>query len=247
MSKKNRKPTGEDKSPHVFQRDKIKEELSIRTLPWTDKQKQVIETILDKNTRMVILDGLPGTGKTVISVFCALQLMNAKKVSDLVYIRSLIQAKDGQTGYLPGEIHGEKTIYFNIPLMDKLQELLPKPQVDRLIKEERIITYPTSMLRGYQFQNQVALLEECQNMTFDSLVTGMTRIGMFGKLILLGDSIYQNDLGSQSGFKRMISIFNDDESRGNGIHYFKFGIEDIKRSPLVRFVMEKIEKSQQPK
>lgn len=243
MSKKNRKQ-GEthisDTSPKVTQRDKIKDLLTIKDLNWTEKQKEFIRVSLDKNTKMVIADGLPGTGKSLLATYCSLTLINQKKLSDLVYIRSLIQAKDGETGFLQGNLE-EKTMYYNIPLMDKLRELLPLGQINSLIKEERIVCYPTSMLRGYNFAAEAVIVDEAQNLLFDSILTAMTRMGEFSKLFLLGDTIYQNDLGKHSGFRKVCEIFNTEDCRKNGVFYFNFGKEDILRSGFVRFVMEKIE------
>lgn len=239
MSKHNKEKI-KDQSPKVPQREKIKLELMIKPLDWTEKQKKFISVALDKNTKMIIADGLPGTAKSILSVYCSLVLMNEKKLSDLIYIRSLIQAKDGETGFLQGDLT-EKMMYYNIPLMDKLHELLPKGQVASLIKEERILCYPTSMLRGYNFNAEAVIFDECQNATFDSILTAMTRIGRFSKLFLLGDVVYQNDLGKSSGFKKICKIFNTESCRENGVHYFNFGKEDIMRSGFVRFVMEKVE------
>jgi len=250
MSKKH-KPTGAvskndsayakaDTSLHVHQRSKLKEALTIKELPWTDKQKEFIKVALDKNTKMVIADGLPGTGKTSLSIYCSLMLMNQKRVSDLIYIRSLIQAKDGETGFLSGDL-AEKTMYYNVPLMDKLDELLPKSQANLLITDERITCYPTSMLRGYNFAVKAVIAEEAQNMSFDSLLTATTRMAEHSKMFVLGDTKYQNDLGRASGFDKFCDIFDSANSRYNGVHYFHFGKEDIVRSEFVRFVMEEVE------
>lgn len=240
MSKKHNKPHKEDRSIHVPQRDKIKEDLNIRALKWTPKQQEFIKVALDKNTKMIIADGLPGTSKTALSVFCSLILMNEKKVSDLVYVRSLVQSKDGQTGFLTGSLE-EKTQFYNIPLLDKLEEFLPPSQVNQLIKEQRVTCYPTSMLRGYNWAAKAVILDESTNMTFDSLLTATTRLAEHSKLFVLGDIKYQNDLGKSSGFKKFVNIFNTEDCRKNGIFHFSFGKEDIMRSAFCKFVMEKVE------
>ena len=61
MSKKNKpkmesvatEVVSEDKfkTPYVFQRDKVSYEFAIRELPWTEKQKQLIELGLNKNVK----------------------------------------------------------------------------------------------------------------------------------------------------------------------------------------------------
>ena len=38
-----------DTSPYVAQREKIDFTLNVRELPWTDKQKEIINLFLDKN------------------------------------------------------------------------------------------------------------------------------------------------------------------------------------------------------
>ena len=103
-----------DNSPHVSQKDKVKDDFEIRKLKWTPKQEQIIQAALDKSTNIIILDGLPGTAKTLLSVYCSLELLKAKKISDIVYIRSLIQSTDGQTGFLTGDLD-EKTFFYNLP------------------------------------------------------------------------------------------------------------------------------------
>ena len=52
-----------DNSPYVAQRDKIKFDLSIRELPWTDKQKEIIDLFLNKKTKLMLLKGPAGTSK----------------------------------------------------------------------------------------------------------------------------------------------------------------------------------------
>lgn len=230
----------EDTSPFVHQKPKLKTQLTIRAPEWTEKQNKFIEAALDKNTKMIIVDGVAGTGKTLLSVYCSLVLMNMRRVSDLVYIRSTVQTDDGKTGFLTGDLN-EKMMYFNIPLQDKLEELLDKNSVQTLIKEDRITAYPTAMLRGYNFAVKAVVADEAQNFSFDSICTVATRMGEFSKLFLVGDSRMQNDYGKKSGFKKFCDIFNTEESKEHGIVYFNFGSEDIMRSGLTKYIVEKIE------
>lgn len=236
MSKKHKK---QDQSQHVHQKEKISRSLQIKELPWTEKQKEIIKIAQDKNTSIIILDGLPGTSKSLTSVYNALRLIDQKRVSGLIYIRSTIQSFDGQTGYLTGDLD-EKMQYFNIPLTDKLEELLNKNDIKTLFDEGRIEAFPTSMLRGYNFNAKAILVDEGQNLSFDSLFTAATRIGKFSKLFILGDSEFQNDLGHKSGFKEFCSIFNNEEGRKNGIFYFKLGVEDIVRSDICQFIVQQV-------
>lgn len=102
------------------------------------------------------------------------------------------------------------------------------------------------MIRGYQFSVSLVIADEAQNYLLSSLITIATRLGEHSKLIVLADRV-QNDLGKTSGFDEFFSIFSDQESRDNGIHTFKFGPEDVLRSGIVKFVVQKIEKHRQEK
>ena len=207
----------------------------------TENQKNILNTILDKKVKAVSIDGPPGVGKSYISILGALSLMNNKRAAQLVYIRSLIQAKDGETGFLTGDLN-EKTFYYNHPLYDTLGEIISENDIAYLKKDSRLLTYPTSMLRSYNFHNSVIIAEEAQNMSWDSLYTVATRAGNYSKTLIIGDSINQNDLGNKSGFKKFVNIFDDEESKQFGIHYFKITSDDIVRSPFVKFIVQKIER-----
>ena len=76
---------------------------------------------------------------------------------------------------------------------------------------------------------RVIIADEAQNMTTKELFTLITRTGEFSKVFILGDPD-QSDINGKSGFIKMISYFDDDESRANGIHVFKFTEDDIVRS-----------------
>lgn len=238
----NKKEKAKDTSPYVYQKEKISKELSIRERPdLTETQRQILEAAQDKDVKCIILDGVPGSGKSYTTILSALRLLNQKKAGQLIYIRSLIQAKDGETGFLTGDLD-EKTFYYNQPLYQALEEMLIKSDIDYLIKDGRITAYPTSMLRSYNFHNSVIVSEESQNMSWDSLFTIATRAGMFSKLFVIGDSINQNDLGNKSGFSKFCNIFSDQEAYDNGFRFFKLTSEDIVRSPFVKFIVQKIEK-----
>lgn len=209
----------------------------------TDIQKQIIEAALDKNVKCVVIAGRAGTGKSWTAILSALMLLDLHVVKEIIYLRSLVQSKDGQTGYLKGDLD-EKTFYYNEALNQTLQELLPKNDIKRLEDSEKIKCYPTSMLRSYNFHNAAVISEESQTMTFDSLFTIATRLTPYSKLFVIGDDLYQNDLGKASGFSKFIEIFGDQESYDNGFRCFKLDSSQIVRSPFVKFVVEKVEKYQ---
>jgi phosphate starvation-inducible PhoH-like protein len=253
--KKTKKPSAntsvetisKDTSPKVHQREKINFNLNIRSLDWTEKQKNFIELALDKDTRMIFLSGPSGTSKSILAVYCALQLLNQKKVSDLVYIRTIVESASHSMGTLPGDM-SDKLHYFVSVLNDKLEELLPAGDIKRLFADERVKGMPVNYLRGASYNAKVVILDEFQNATFQEILTSLTRIGKFTKYFILGDPM-QTDLKhkDQSGFKSMFDIFNTPEAKEQGIHCVEFTKDDIMRSEILKFIVEEVEKYQASK
>ncbi len=230
-----------DTSPIIPQRSKLKIDLHLYQRPLTDKQKQFLELASDKSAKIIFVSGPAGTSKTFLAVFEALKLINEKRVSDLIYIRSAVESSDTKLGFLPGEA-GDKLAPYIQPLMDKLAEMLPKSEIDLLVKEERVSGVPVGFLRGLNWNAKVIIADEAQNLTFKELFTLITRVGEFSKVFILGDPD-QSDINGKSGFIKMVSQFEDEESRQNGIHVFRFTEDDIVRSGLVRFIIKKVKKA----
>ena len=234
MSKK------KDTSPKVHQNTKIKDSIQIKSVELTEKQKELINILTNKNTKLVFISGPAGTSKTYTSVLAGLNLINDKRVSEIIYVRSAVESSDSKLGFLPGEMDEKMSPYVQ-PLVDKLEELLPRSDVEKLKKEERIHGFPVNFLRGLNWNAKVIVADEAQNMTKKELITLITRVGEFSKLYVCGDPD-QSDINGKSGFSSVMNVFDDDESRENGIYTFKFEEEDIVRSGLVKYILKKLKK-----
>lgn len=230
----------QDRSPIIPQRTKLKTVLKISQRELTEKQQQFLALAADKTTKVIFVSGPAGTSKTFLAVLHALKMINEKRVSDLVYIRSVVECSDAKLGFLPGEADEKMAPYIQ-PLLDKLSEMLPKGDIDILLKEERVTGVPVGFLRGLNWNAKVIIADEAQNMTFKELFTLITRTGEFSKVFILGDP-EQSDINGKSGFIKMLGHFDDEESRQNGIHVFRFTEDDIVRSGLVQFIISKVRK-----
>ena len=227
-----------DTSPKVHQNEKIKESVRIDERQLTPKQIELLNLLQNKTTKLVFISGPAGTSKTYTSILAGLNLLNQKKVSEIVYVRSIVESSDSKLGFLPGEMDEKMSPYIQ-PLIDKLEELLPKHDIDKLKKEERIHGFPINFLRGLSWNAKCIVADEAQNMSKKELTTLVTRVGEFSKLFICGDPD-QSDINGKSGFVPMMNIFDDEESRNNGIYVFKFDEEDIVRSGLVKFILKKL-------
>jgi predicted ribonuclease YlaK len=230
-----------DKSPYVFQDKKMDWELNIRNRhELTEKQKVILETMMDKKTNCVMIDGVYGSSKTFCSVLAGLKLLNEKKITKITYIRNPVESSTtGKLGYLKGE-SSDKMAPYAAALHQKLAEFLPSAEVERLIKEERVEVVPLGFTRGLSWNCQVIIVDEAACLTYDDIFLLLTRCGPFTKIFFIGDSQNQSDIGNKSGFERIFKIFNDEESMKNGVFCFELKeLEDVVRSGFVRFVMLK--------
>jgi phosphate starvation-inducible protein PhoH len=164
--------------------------------------------------------------------------MNLKKVSDLIYIRSIVESSDNKMGFLPGDATEKLSPYLE-PLIEKLEEMLDTSDINNLQKEKRIQGKPTGYLRGLSWNAKGIIMDEAQNSSQKELTTLLTRVGHFSKLFICGDPM-QSDINGKSGFDKMCNIFNDDISRQHGVHVFYLTEEDIVRSEIVKFIVKKL-------
>jgi phosphate starvation-inducible PhoH-like protein len=227
-----------DTTPVIYQNSKLKSPVAVFNRNFTPNQKRFIEMATSKDVSMMIVSGPAGTAKTYLAVYVSLLLMNEKKLSDIVYIRSAVESSDAKMGFLPGEKNDKMSPYMQ-PLMDKLDELLPAGDIKRLESEKRVDALPVGYLRGLSWNAKAIIGDEMQNCTKKELITLMTRAGEFSKLFLIGDPD-QSDINGKSGFRDVFNLFNDGESQQNGIYTFEFTEEDIVRSKLVRFITKKV-------
>lgn len=227
-----------DTSPYVFQREKIGYDLLIRELPWTEKQKALIDIFLDKRCKVLFLKGVAGTSKTILSMYLGLRLLQMRRVSDIVLIRSAVESADSKLGYLPGDITDKFGVYL-APFNHKFEELLSKQQIDKLEKDNRFVICPINYARGLHFAAKFICCDEAQNLTIAELNTLMTRMGEFAKVIICGDP-EQSDLhNGKSGFTKVYDAFNSEEAIQQGIICAELTEEDIVRSELCKYVTRK--------
>lgn len=204
----------------------------------TPNQVAFLVKALQQDTRMCMVDGPAGTAKTYLAVLTALKLLNRKQVDNIVYIRSIVESASRSMGALPGELE-EKFAPWSMPLIDKLQEITTAGAGSNLMNKGYIKCIPVNFTRGLTFKNACVIIDEAQNMTKSELTTILTRFGENSKYIVVGDT-YQADIGERSGFKNIYKAFDDPICVENGISAFKFDEEDIVRSEILRFIVERL-------
>ena len=217
-----------------------KTNIKLKKIALTEKQKQLLQIIFDNDSKIIFISGPAGTSKTYVAIYGALQLYNMNNERGITYVRTIAESGEKSLGALPGEM-AEKINPYMMPMNEKLDELLIPGQASTVKEKEIVKGMPVNYLRGASWRDEIVIADESQNFTFKELTTLMTRLGEGSKLIICGDPM-QSDINGKSGFADMYSIFNDQESQARGIHTFHFGAEDILRSKILKFVIEKISK-----
>lgn len=227
-----------DLSKRVDQRDKIKEEFSIKTFPWTQKQQKFIDLALKKDTKVMICDACPGVGKTLLSLYCSLVKLRDKKVSHIVYLRVPIESSRS-IGYLSGSAE-EKLAPFMFPIADNVGNLIDKATYNYLLNDERIVINTLGHIQGRTFNGAAIIFDEAGDGNERALRLLMTRLGNFSTLFIIGDAKQANV--NDSYFGKVYKAFKNSESEALGIHTFEFSSEDSLRSPITKHIIEVFDK-----
>lgn len=203
----------------------------------TDNQNEFINISSAKDTNIIICDGPAGTSKTFCAVNVALKMLQKKEIEHIIYVRSIVESAARKLGSLPGEVD-DKFKPWIMPFLEKCDELIEPYVTDSLIKDEYISCVPVNFLRGTTFKDCVVIVDESQNLEMSEIITILTRFGVNCKMFIIGDTL-QSDI-NKSCFKSIFNTFNDDKSKDNGIQTFKFTEDDILRSKILKFIINKV-------
>ena len=172
-----------------------------------------------------------------------MRLLNEKKISDIMYLRSAVESSESKLGFLPGSAE-DKLRFYNLPFLDKLDELVTDATAERLEREGRISMYPVNFARGMSWKSKCIILDEAQNSSMKEITTVLTRLGEGSRCFVLADPA-QTDLHRkelQGGFDRIETAFSNEEAREQGIETFEFNEDDVMRSALVKYIVKALKK-----
>ena len=196
----------------------------------TENQEKLVDQILEHS--VTLCKGPAGSGKTMVSIGVALHLLAQNQVKRIVLSRPIVESGEN-LGFLPGDINSKVNVYM-LPLYDCIDELIRKPNREKLMEEGIIEIAPLAYLRGRTMSDCVMILDEAQNTTKTQMKMLLTRLGKKGKMIINGD-VTQNDLKhwQESGFADAW----DRLSHIKGIGYAEFNVEDVVRHKLVKEII----------
>ena len=196
----------------------------------TPRQGGYIEQIQNHDITFGI--GPAGTGKTYLSVACAVDALEREHVKRLVLTRPAVEAGE-RLGFLPGDLNQKIDPYLR-PLYDALYDLMGFEKVGRLIERQTIEVAPLAFMRGRTLNHAFIILDEAQNTTPEQMQMFLTRIGFGAKAVVTGD-VTQIDLQrhQKSGLIDAQEVLKD----VRGIAFTHYQAEDVVRHPLVQRIV----------
>ena len=204
-----------------------------RPFYFNPKHREFYDCIKDPKTKMGFDDGPAGSMKTYIAVYAGLELIKQEEFERLVYIRSVTESAERSLGSLPGEID-DKFSPYAIPLQEKIIEISDAGTYNMLKQKGVVEAIPVNFVRGLTFNKTLVVVDEAQNLSRKELTTILTRFGRYSKYVVIGDS-NQADV-NKSGYREIFNMFNTKQCTDNDIFSFEFGIPEIARSKILRFI-----------
>ncbi len=227
-------------NPETEAIEKIDKRSAYGITPKNAEQAFAMHAVLNPAVRLVSIQGVAGTGKTLLALAGAIE--QRKDFRMIMIARPVIGLGNKDLGFLPGDVDSKLDPYMQ-PLWDNLKFIKNQfspgdknfKQIDNMLELEKIQVIPLAYIRGRSLSRIIFIIDEAQNLTPHEIKTIITRAGEGAKLIFTGD-INQIDtpyLDSQSnGFSYMI-----DKLKGQAL-FAHVTLERGERSELANLANE---------
>ncbi|MEI6020826.1 MAG: PhoH family protein [Bacteroidota bacterium] len=201
-------------------------------IPKNAEQAFALDAIMNPDIKLVSIQGVAGTGKTLLSLAGALE--QRRNYHQIYLARPIVPLSNKDIGYLPGDVNSKLNPYME-PLWDNLKYIRSQfsekdkehKQLNEMVEAQKLVVCPLAYIRGRSLSNVFFIVDEAQNLTPHEVKTIITRAGENTKIIFTGD-INQIDTPYL-------------DSQSNGLSYL---IEKIKGQPLYAHItLEKGERS----
>ncbi|WPR74829.1 PhoH family protein [Algoriphagus sp. NG3] len=213
--------------------ERVDKKLAYNIKPKNAEQTFALHAITNPNIRLVSIQGVAGTGKTLLALAGALE--QRREYKQIFLARPIVPLSNKDIGYLPGDIKSKLNPYME-PLWDNLKFIQNQyketdkefQKITELVNQEKLVIQPLAYIRGRSLSNIFFIVDEAQNLTPHEIKTIISRAGENTKIVFTGD-VFQIDTPYL-------------DSQSNGLSYL---IDRVKDHPLYAHIkLEKGERSE---
>jgi PhoH-like ATPase len=197
------------------------------------EQQFALHALMNPRVRLVTIQGVAGTGKTLLALASALE--QRRDFRQIFVSRPIIPLANNDIGFLPGDIKDKVDPYMQ-SLWDNLNFIKDQFRktdkkfrlIEEMQKSEKIAIAPLAYIRGRSLVKIFFIVDEAQNLTPHEVKTIISRAGDDTKIVFMGD-VHQIDTPYL-------------DSQSNGLSYL---IDKIKDNPLFAHItLQKGERSE---
>lgn len=161
-----------------------------------DKQKFVIEAVMNPDIPFVTITGRQGCGKTFLALASGLDMLENNKVEQVLIGKNTAPIdKWSYQGYTSGDTEEKLITHFGnyTSTLENLMRARGKSAVDgkmileKKIEKKEIFVLDISSILGSSFENKFIIVDEAQSFDAHAMRSIITRIGKGSKLVLVGD------------------------------------------------------------
>ncbi len=177
--------------------ERVEKKYTTGIKPKNAEQAFAVSALMNKDIKLVVLQGVAGTGKTLLALAAALE--QHKKHHQIILARPLVPLSNRDIGFLPGDTN-EKISPYMEPLWDNLKFIKNQfsehekkfKEITAMQEDGKIMITPLAFIRGRSLSNVMFIVDEAQNLTPHEVKTIITRAGENTKIIFTGD-VHQID------------------------------------------------------
>lgn len=203
-------------------------------------QTFAIDALLKDEIKLVALQGVAGSGKTLLALAAALEQKG--DFDEIILSRPIVPLSNKEIGFLPGDADDKISPYMQ-PLWDNLKFIKSQFRenerkavaLEQLQESGKLTLTALTFIRGRSLTNAIFIIDEAQNLTPQEIKTIITRAGEGTKIIFTGD-IYQIDSPYMDAHSNGLSYLID-RFKGNKI-FAHIKLEKGERSELANLANE---------
>ena len=160
--------------------------------PKNAEQAFAMHALLNPAVKLVSIQGVAGTGKTLLALACA--LAQKGDFQQIYLARPIVPLNNKDIGFLPGDAK-EKVQPYMEPLWDNLKLIQNQykenskdfQRIKEMIETEKLLVTPLAFIRGRSLSNIIFIVDEAQNLTPLEIKTIISRAGEGTKIVFTGD------------------------------------------------------------